>query len=85
MTVTVTTKYVFKDMPATGLTGIGGEGGGERDEHDVGAQFRGQLGDGVADALGQIETCRQALGRSNDPVVGIQQHRVREGAPGIDT
>jgi hypothetical protein len=28
MTVTVTTKYVFKDMPATGLTGVGGEGGG---------------------------------------------------------
>ena len=28
MTVTVTTKYVFKDMPSTGLTGVGGEGGG---------------------------------------------------------
>jgi hypothetical protein len=35
MTVTVTTKYVFKDMPATGLTGIGGEGGGSGWEGDL--------------------------------------------------
>lgn len=35
MTVTVTTKFVFKDMPATGLTGIGGEGGGSGWEGDL--------------------------------------------------
>jgi hypothetical protein len=35
MTVSVTTKYVFKDMPATGLTGLGGDGGGSGWEGDL--------------------------------------------------